>query len=774
MRYILFVLGCIALVLYHTPSALLPEGALSAATISVQMPVAGHIHTEGEGNFYRVVTGQGVDKQSVLELAAGSRGRIAYVRETIGDPDVVGRFRVQFLSTQGTGRVVLEALDGAQRPIASVIWLVTGSLQPADSASIVIDKRSPVNFRGDWLKDEWVVSDLLRQLTGRVPQAEKYRLSIVTGEGQHALVSDARFSSRLAGRIRITPQDAAIKTTLGSLVTIRATIENVSREALPAFQAGLWGPEAYGLIAEEQREHTVEALGPGATTQVTWTMRAQRPDLVNRGKPWPVFFTVNGQLQGASATVAVADNRPGKIFYVMTEDLEPIDSAGYSKAWGNADGWLNPDEFRVQMIEKAEKLNSIADQYGAKWTHYIAWTAVRAAEWAAGQSKKNEWLQMIQDLRHSVMTQSAGGHEYALHLHSDYDPDLAGNVLSFNPDADGFWANHRRHGWAHSVFREGDFAVFDSRTGLLYYYQRILDQLSRDSGQGQILTARVGSFDFGDGDDDEAMSSRAYRQVGLWGSSDADGNMGGVTSAPFEQEIYFARYDNINQPAETPAVAGLVEFRPTPKDMLMYDVNPATVMNAKTDQGITSFTANGQIKPGVHAIIGFTHAMFMMGEGSWHSLEGGQFRELQEHLRYITANYADKGLMRFSTASQLVAEYIDYYSCEPVAIYGAIIRQDQGEVEYAIRILGKDIPITNNQPHLLKVKLPLYLRDSAVFAQVLKNDEAIYSTWEPAKDNNDIPFIANDHNAKYTLRVYYDDELAEIKRKLQIWWNSWQ
>ncbi len=58
-------------------------------------------------------------------------------------------------------------------------------------------------------------------------------------------------------------------------------------------------------------------------------MKAQRPHAVNLGQPWTAGFAVDGVTAAAKVAVAVADPRPGKIFYVMTEDLEPIDSAGY-------------------------------------------------------------------------------------------------------------------------------------------------------------------------------------------------------------------------------------------------------------------------------------------------------------------------------------------------------------------------------------------------------------------------------------------------------------
>ena len=134
----------------------------------------------------------------------------------------------------------------------------------------------------------------------------------------------------------------------------------------------------------------------------------------------------DGEALKPKVSVAVADPRPGMIYYVMTEDLEPIDSAGYPAAWGNANGWLEPQELSVQMVAKAETVNNIAGKYGAKWTHYIAMPVLQAAGWAATQSSSGQWLKIIAEIKQSITSQSALGHEYALHMHSDYDPYLPG------------------------------------------------------------------------------------------------------------------------------------------------------------------------------------------------------------------------------------------------------------------------------------------------------------------------------------------------------------
>ncbi len=447
----------------------------------------------------------------------------------------------------------------------------------------------------------------------------------------------------------------------------------------------------------------------------------------------------------------------------MTEDLEPIDGAGYSTPWGNGNGWLDPQEFLGQIVHKSEALNRIAEKYGAKWTHYIAWPAVKAAQWAAGQSQTNQWQSVVSAIEESVSKETKQGHEYGVHLHSDYDPYLPGNVLSYNGAVDGLWANHLKHGWAHSITVEGDFSNYASRAGMLYNYQRILDQLASDSKQGQLLTSRVGSFDFGNGKDDEAMSTRVYKKVGLWGSSDADGNTGdAVTSAEYGREIYFAAPDDINTPAVDLTQVGVVEFRPTPKDFITYNNQNAQTMNEKTDQGVKSFTTGAVVKPGIHAIVGFTHAMFVMGSGDWQSTEGGQFQAIAEHLAHIKQKYADQGLVAFATASELVEAYLDYYTPELIAVYGKKLSDKYGISEYSIRLLGNDIQVDADHVHVVTMKYPLYLRDNAYRINVLKNGQTIYSTSGLPTPFNDVQFKVDDKQAVYTLQIYHNDLIYKM------------
>jgi hypothetical protein len=722
----------------------------------------------GDGNSYRVVKGPSLAAEAALELAAGGQGGLEYWREATAGSDMAVRGRLLFLSTQGAGRVKVAALDAAGQVLASVGWVYTGPMPAAGGRTKWLDARYTANYVGDWLEfNENIAGLFAAQLPGLGAPPARYRVSVEVGQGQHALITSWNIGTDPARTVSLSLPAARLTATLGETVSVVAEVENASGRPLENTVVELVEPYGYGLVAGADKFQPVATLAPGEKRRLVWQVKAQRPDAVNFGQPWPLAFAVNGAVLPVKAAVAVSDPRPGRVFYVMTEDLEAIDAAGYAVAWGNADGWLQPQELVTQMVTKAEKANSIAAKYGAKWTHYIAWPLIRAAEWAGGQSTSGLWPQAAAAVKRSVREQAAAGHEYALHLHSDYDPYLPGNVLSYNPAVDGLWADHLRHGWAHSLGREGNYNDYTSRTGFLYSYQREMDELLAESGQGQLITSRVGSFDFGNGPASEAASIRTYRKVGLWGSSDADGNQGGITAGDWSRAIYLTKPDDINSPADDLKNIGLVEFRPTPRDFIGYDSQSAAQMNDKVDAGMAYYKAGSQVRPGVHAIVGFTHVMFLMGEGGWQATEGGQFAALDAHLAYLKTRYVDQGLLAFGTADELVRTYLDYYTPYPVAVYGPRQATGWGVSEYPVVLLGRDIPIDSAHPHTVTLKYPLYLRDSAYRISVLKNGEPIYSTWGLPTPANSIAFTVDDGQAKYSIKVYHIKNVARLAAFLQ-------
>lgn len=726
------------------------------------------LHSSGAKPNFQIININGVPGQA-LTLTAENQG-FARLSQQVKTPTpfVRVRFKANFLSTQGNGYVSVAALDDDNQPLARFGWVVTGELPVPDGSEKWEDRREPVNTLGKWLEQDFLLGERLKtefpQLDYR--KIRGYQVDLAVSGGQHGVLADVHLlAQQRAGLGLEVVEDPAVRT-LHEDFTITTRISNTGENAQQAVAVRAVEPFGWGLVVREPVQ-TIETIAPGETKLISWTVRAQRPSAVNFGKPWKMMFRIEGGTQQAKAAVTVEDPTPGKIYYILTDDLEPIDGAGYAKAYGNQNAWLDPEEFQVQLVEKAERLNAIAQSYGAKWSHYIAWTAVTGAEWAAAQSKTGAWPAVINAIEGSVRTQGAQGHEYAIHMHSDYDPRFPDTILRYDAGTDGFWANHRRHGWAHNLPELGTPAEVATRTGSLYYYHARLTELLRGSGQGQSVATRLGSFDFGDVPPEEAKSMEAYRRAGLMAGSDADGNKGGITAADFGNSLYFTRTDDINTPADDLHKIGILQIKPNPQKYIAFESNNAEQLNEKVAAGIAAYTRQGKTAPGIHAIVGFTHAMFVMGEGDWRSLQGGQFAQIERHLAFVEANFVKAGLLQFATSSELAKAYWDYYTPVLTAVYGPERQEGRGTFVYPIQLLGAQIPVDAAHMHRVTMKYPLYLRDKAYKIEVRKNGQTIMKTWGVPTPFNDLVFDVDDRAAAYTLHIYADETTGKLVRMLR-------
>ena len=742
------------------PVAPAPEGKQPAAGLQTVPPeqaqnwgVPGRLIVEGTENFSRIVAGEGLLAPQGLELAAGADSRSEYYLDA-QDSDTEFTARFQFLSTQGIGRLSLEAFDRNGRRMATVGYVFTGDLPARQANAVWINRRLTNNYQGDWVEERFRPSDFFAQhLPGvAMEAATRYRLGIETGNGQHVLVTELKATTSLVDGVKASWQSVPGEAVQGDSLKLTTKVSNNTNTLRENVAVQLREPYGYGLVVQGGAEQIIGRLLPGETAILHWNVIAQRASAVNFGQPWELHLAVNQTAVPSTAKIHVTDPAAGKIFYVMTEDLEPMDAAGYPKAWGNQNGWLDAEEFRYQIIGKSEALNRIADKYGAHWTHYLAMPALEAAEWAATQSTLPNWRKVLDDITASVKAESGKGHEYGLHLHSDYDPEVPGNVLSYNPAVDGFWANHLKHGWASSFPLEGDSHERGSRTGILFHQLKNLSKLTEPFPIGEVLTARTGSFDFGNGAESEAMSVRAYRKAGLWGNTDADGNEGRLASGDFKQSVYGTPPDDINAPATNLKEMGLIEFRPTPRQPIMYDLDSAPSMNEKARQGMNSFMEGGKVRPGVQAIIGFTHAMFVMSPQGWKSTVGGQFQALDDHLSFLRREYVERGLLQFGTGTDLVRAYIDYYWPEPVVLRGPLLQTTPQGKEFALDFLGRNIPVDAVHQHNLTLQIPIRYGESKLWATLLKNGQPVAEK-ALKSDRPELTFVWDNRQDSYRLVI---------------------
>lgn len=377
----------------------------------------------------------------------------------------------------------------------------------------------------------------------------------------------------------------------------------------------------------------------------------------------------------------------GVIYYILTEDNEitlryPIRMGGEV---------LTREVFETLMIHKVDRINEIAEKYGAKWTHMTAVGPWFMAKYAEKQS--GDWAGLYDALVEQVRRGSAAGHEYAVHPHAHWDPRTSFNAAIWDPEQNGFvdsWEDYLS--WTMGFMKVGDLDDLESSAGYLYDHKRRIMEITRR----ETVVHRSGGWQFGNTPEQQVISLNALKMNGILANSDADSNLtlSGNAGRLFHESTYFTAVDSINERATSAKEYGTLEFAPNPIPIISFESNSVSQLNLKVDQAVAFYTDRfGRVTPGVHFITGFGHAKNIMGgDGTWSSLEGGQFDVIDQHLAYVFEKYVniEKPLIRFATATEAVLEYYDYYSERPVAVRSDEERQVADRVfEYPIRVLGR-------------------------------------------------------------------------------------
>jgi hypothetical protein len=527
-------------------------------------------------------------------------------------------------------------------------------------------------------------------------------------------------------------------------------------------------PYGFGLDFQWDCETKFQLQG-GQSTQLAGTIRALRPSEVNLGKAWEIACSLHSQdreIARVSAAIDVADRSAGTIFYILTEDCETFDggrsTGNYSGSavLGNHNGFMDPEDYRVQMIDKPNALNQIAEKHGACWTHF--WTATQrfAAEWAAGISQTGAWSKLCEDLDDSIRKGSRR-HEYAPHIHFDFEPNSLlppQPRLLYDAKTDGILPNeyyhpvdnpeHKYHGWDGArkgiayVKAEGSFAETDSKIGSLRKSTRYLARLT--FGGKLSITTRTGAGDFGASAEDLLISKRAVLANGLFANSDA-GLYGNTGNHPRGRQLYFCRTDNLELEIEKLEDASIVQLRGPEVHLEGVSLSE---LNAWFDRRLQACQTAG-----VHAIVTMTHAMFMRGQPDpYRDTTGGDFEKLDQHLNYIRMRYPQ---VRFVTASEAALEFLDYYLPElkAVATQPRIHALDGSMVIYTIRILGKGIPLSAAKPRKVTVQIPAFIDPEEILSlTVLENGEVIATALPIAGQLPEVEFTVRDREG-YELQV---------------------
>lgn len=581
------------------------------------------------------------------------------------------------------------------------------------------------------------------------------------------------------GGLRLDLPAKTLSLVVGERVSLSISVHNGGPSALNLCVAAT-EPVGFGVLAEPLTPMPFH-LAQNEQLQVEWEITAQRPSEVNLARPWPLVFTLHGESEEyrqERVSVEVTDPEPGRIYYVLTEDCETFDggelTGDYSASpellsMHNQNNFMDPDEYRWQMVEKPNAMNDIADKHGAKWTHFWCTSQRFAAEWAARHSSTGRWQEVIALLDESIR-RGCAHHEYAPHIHFGFEPDsamLPQPRLRYDPETDGIIPNqfydpetnpnHRYHGWDGGrkgfsyVKALGSFSDGDSKTGSLHRACSFLSRLAR--GHRQPHCARAGACDFGVSPEDQRISTLAHLRNGLIANADA-GYHEAIGAYPRGRQAYFCCPDDIEREIADLSQAGLVQFKA-----------PTATFDAVTLDQLTAWfevqresllLSDGSIAPGVHAIVASAHAMNMRGgSGRMEDVEGGDFAKLDTHLQYVTARHPE---VLFGTMSEVALEFLDYYTPTLAAVVeprAERVEEDGRLLRFRIRLLGSTIPVSAERRHLVTITLPAWVPPEEVgMAQVVSDGREIAACSAISSPSVFLAFAVERRDAVYELLLH--------------------
>jgi hypothetical protein len=594
------------------------------------------------------------------------------------------------------------------------------------------------------------------------------------------VVSQQTADSAVAqGALRLDVPTEKLSLTVGERVTVTVRVENTDA-GLVGLSVEVKEPSGFGVLARPLTPMPLD-LASGEERRVDWEITAQRPSEVNLGRPWILEFALRGgsvEYARATVTVEVVDPEPGRIYYVLTEDSEVFDggelTGDYSclpelVAMHNQNNFYDPEEYRWQMVEKPDAMNHIAEQYGAKWTHFWCTSHRFAAEWASRRSSTGQWEQVVELLEESIR-RGCVHHEYAPHIHVAFEPDSGlppQPRLLYDKATDGLIPNdfydpvtnplHRHCGWDGGrkdfscVKALGTYSDGDTKTGSLFKACSFLSRLQR--GHRQPHSSRAGACDFGVDPEDQRTSTLAHLRNGLIADADA-GYHESIGVYPRGRQMYFCRADDIEREISDLSQARLVQFKAP--DFFFDAVTPDILASWFGRQWRALLLADGSVAPGVHAIVQFTHAMVMKGaSGRMEDVEGGDFDKLDRHLAGVTARYPQ---VQFGTMSEVALEFLDYYTPVLAAVVEPQterVEQDGKVVRFRIRLLGATIPVSAERVHQVAVRPPAWLLPEDIAAlQVLRDGLEIASCSELLSGGPLCAFEVNRRGAVYELVVH--------------------
>jgi len=453
------------------------------------------------------------------------------------------------------------------------------------------------------------------------------------------------------------------------------------------------------------------------------TLEAKRSNDVNGGTPWRLRLALIGKslLDSIDLHVDVKDDRPGSVFYIITEDHELYDERELTSA----------SDARTTLVDKSRLAEEICNEQGGVWTHMIDVSSLALVEWAKRQSLSSAWREVDEEARRHLIESVERGNDLGLHMHAFHAPDSGCFAHGFDEkcdvvttDAD-FLATPlpERGFWSRAFPALGDVDKPGTRAWATWRAVGFLESLARlGDPRYRVSLFRAGSFDFGEDPAEKARALTLLSRLGILADSDVPKPR--LYHRPLNRAAYPVS-DDPTRAESDPGCFRSLEIR-SEFNIEADFLSDTGVLNGYVDQRMARIcSTGGRPKAGIHIICAMTHDKFInwrMGK-VWNSLdpEYGDWATIRDHLAHVAKKHPAIG---FATARDAVLAWYEYYSPIPVAwreeeiIVLSDIGCDTDVFRYTIRLLGRDIEISGDRRHHVRVQIPAWLEGKALSARV--------------------------------------------------------
>jgi len=503
--------------------------------------------------------------------------------------------------------------------------------------------------------------------------------------------------------------DVPLQLALGTSVTVCCQIRDVSGD----WVLHVLPPAGWGIISEPR---TI-VFDLDGTANVT--IHAQRPDRI-RGDAWPIRFLAISSLGYllVQANVTVPDPRPGQVLVTITEDHEIHEERG---------------NFTAAILQRllVAKSDFAASMLAVPWTHMVEVGSVLGMTAYGDVQDGKEWYELHLAVREHLVNEIQKGNDIQPHLHAFNDPvhsrfpyQFVGSgwrpslaFLLTEPSLRGDWASAcppQTHGY--------------SRASSVAKAVAQLEQIGHlaDPDYRPVLW-RSGLLDYGDSQADRVWSGVALRRAGLL--ADSDVAKPGSPLADVVPSAYMMGWSSLSSPEpggqclQLPVVANLEG------DYLM----DSALLRRRTKNSIQALRrTDGRVQPGIYLFTLLTHDKFVNARA-----EGDEWRLEQAYGDWVTirqnvADWQNEGAV-FVSAREGIESVLNDRSWSPLTrlseetfVYGAASQQ---YVRYRVRVLGEQIPFSNDYPQQALVTIPPYIRDYVVSIEARQGSRSIAVDW---------------------------------------------